>query len=531
MYLIKILFFTVLLFFLGACSNDPITKPPLKESKHNYHQQESIIQIPFSIDTKEIEDAIISEIPEPLSSGISEKITADIFAMEEVTKKQLIDKYEDTPKRWFNPFEATYKYVSKDITEFIDKTFKVGMWVKYRIYLKNLDIYFEGSKVKISTSYKVDISIDYEQASFPNTNAHKIKGLLDGTIEADINLVGTISIDDKAQLKLSALENSTNIKFTKIALPSAVNLLEILKVTKLEDVLTTRLLEESMNKYIFAQVQKQLAKKQIDIKLAQRIQELVHENSSPLALSKDLWLVPGANKVSISQVQGQGGVCSNSLSINVSLIAKPKLITSKSKPIINPLKTVPVVCETITPKIYLYPSLNVKYAFLAKKITKELNSFISTKYPDSGYSIANIGIYPSDTKLILSLDLIENENANKVFSFYLFGTPKINEKEMHITLENLDYTLESKNVLLTTASWLLDEKIKTFIQENAVFSYKKEFIKLSHQLSNIEHTSGKKIITGKLDLIGVEDIFMAKESLIIHALATGNISYKINLRK
>ncbi|MFT5660383.1 MAG: hypothetical protein ACI9TV_001024 [Sulfurimonas sp.] len=532
MHIIKTLFFTsFFLLFFEACSNDPITKPPLKEPEHPHHQQNSVIQIPVSINTQEIKEAIMAEIQEPLSSGISEKITSDIFALEEITKKQLIDKYKDTPTQWFNPIESSYKFLSKDITEFINKTFKTSMWVKHKIYLKDLNIIFEGSKVKIYTSYKVDISIDYEQAIIPITNAYKIKGLLDGTIEASINLIGNISIDENAKLHLKALEDGTEIKFTKIALPSAVNLLEILKVTKLEDVLTKRLLEEPINKHIFAQVEKQITKKQVDIKLAQRIQKLVYENSYPLALSKDLWLVPGANKISISQVQGKGGICSNSLSINVGLIAQPELITSITKPIINPLKSVPIVCEQITPKVYLYPSLNIKYDFIANKITQKLNSFINTKYPDSGYSISGALLYPSDTNIILSLDLIDKDDKNKIFSFYLSGIPDINTQEMFVTLKDLDYTLESKNALINTANWLLDEEIKNFIQENVIFNYREEFIKLSRQLSNIEHASGKKIITGKLNLIGVEDIFAAKDSLVIHALATGNISYKINLRK
>lgn len=518
------------LLFLGACSHDPIEKPPLKEPIHIHNQQDSVIQVPISIDTHEIENAIFQEIQVPLSSGVSEKITADVFATEKITSKELIHKYKDTPKRWFNPIEASYKYVSKDITTLFDKTFGTGMWVKYKIYLVDLHIFFEGSQVKISTRYRVDLSIDYEQRIFPTSNTHKIKGLLDGTIEADIQLEANISIDKNAQLHLEPLENATQIKFTKIALPSAVNLLKILKVTKMEDTLTARLLEEPINKRLFAQIEKQIAKKQVNIQLAQRIQELVYENSYPLSISKDLWLVPKAHKISISQVQGQGGVCSNSLSINVGLIATPQLITSTTQPITHPPKSVPVVCQSIPPKIYLYPTLTIKYDFIAKRITEDLDAYIASNYPDSEYKVANTTIYPSGEKLIVSVDLIEKDNE-KIFTFYLSGTPEIQTKEMHVRLKDLDYTLKSKNVLLDVASWILDEKIKNFIQEKAVLSYKKEFLKLSKELSNIEHMSGEKIITGNLKLIGVENIFTSKEALIIHALATGNISYKINLRK
>ena len=530
-YIIKITTLLFFLLFLNACSENPIKQPPLIEPSHHKHIQDSLIQIPISIDTQEIKDLIISEIPEPLSSGVSEKITAEIFATEKITTKQLYKKYEDTPTRWFNPIEASYKYISKDIAQAVNKTFKTGMWVNHKIYLKDLKIFFDGSQVHISTSYKVDISIDYEQALLPSTNPYIVKGLVNGVLEANINVVGNISIAKDAQLHIKALKNSTKVKFTKIELPSNVNLLKILKLTKLEDVLSKRLLEEPTSRYIFQQLQKQIAKKQVDIQLAHRIQKLVYENSFALSLSKDLWLIPQANKISISQVEGQGGVCANTLSINVGIVANPQLISSKNKPVANPPRSVPIVCERITPVIYLYPSLNLKYDFIADKVTKKLNAFIRKQYPNEDYIVDNISIYPSDTKLVLSLNLVEKNNPKNIFSFYLWGTPKVNAQKMHVALENLEYTIESKNALLRIAKWLLDEEIKLFLQENTLFSYKEEFTKLSKKLSNIKHTSGSKIITGKIKLLKVEDIFTSKESLIVHALATGNISYKINLRK
>ena len=447
--------------------------------------------------------------------------------MKEITRKQLIKEYKNTRSNWLKPIESSYKYVSKDITHFIDKTFKTGVWVQHKVYLKDLQILFEGSKVRIFTSYSVDISVDYEQSAIPRGEAIKIKGPLNGTVEANIQLLGTISIDEKAQLHIQASQDDTKVEFTKIALPSAVNLLDILKVTNTEKFLTKKLLEEPINKYIFHQVQEKISKKQLDIQLAQRIQKLVQEHSQPLSLSKDLWLVPQANTISISQLIGEGKTCSNTLSINVGIIAKPKLITSTSKPIVSVPKSIPIICETFNPKIYLYPSLDIKYDFVETLLEKELQTLINNEYKDTEYSINNVQIYPSDSKLVVAIDLVKKKNDTKLATFYLWGTPKLNHKAMNVSVENFDYTLESKSYLLETANWILENKVKNFIQKRILFSYKDEFDKLSKQLSEIEYTSGKKIITGNIDLIGVEDIFTAKDSLVVHALATGNLSYKM----
>lgn len=405
------------------------------------------------------------------------------------------------------------------------------MWVRHEVHLTKLDILFEGTNIKIFTSYRVDIDADYEQSPLPLSEAFMVKGILSSSIEANINLVGSISINDKAQLQIEANKDETKIEFTRILLPSNIDALDILKVTKTKNFFTKKLLEEPINKYIFQEVQRQISKKQIDLQLAQKIQNLVSENSNPLALSKDLWLVPHAKKISLSQLNGQGALCSNTLTINVGIVAQPKLITSVAQPLSQPETSIPIVCEAINPKVYLYPSLNIKYTFAEQAIQTKLQSIIKQKYSDYIYSINNVKIYPSNTKLIVSMDLVDKEKSEKIITFYLSGTPKLNHKNMSVSLEEFEYTLETKNYLIKVADWMLDDKIKSIIQSKAIFSYKEEFNKLSNKLSTIEHQSNKKIITGKIKLEGVQNIFLSKDSIVVHALATGDLSYKINLRK
>ncbi len=465
----------------------------------------------------------------PISSGITKKITTDILATQKISTKEFKKGFHKIHKEWLKPVEATYKYVSKDISQLIDKTFKVGMWIEHKIYLTKLEILFEGSLIKILTSYRIDLDLDYEQSLIPMAKALRVKGLLRGSIEANVNLVGTISINDKIQLKIQASQNDTQVEFTKILLPLAVDALDIFKITKTQDYLTKKLLEEPINKYIFDEVQKQISKIEVNLNLAQKIQKLVYENSHPFSLSKDFWIIPNAKKISISQINEETTQCSNILSINVGITAKPQFIMSKIEPKIIPPKSIPIVCEVFNPKIYIYPDIKIKYTFAQKELEKELISFIHKEHPNSQYSIANVNIYPSDTKLVVSVDLVEKKDQTKVLTFYLWGTPSLNHKEMYVSLEGLDYTIESKSYLLKKINWLFDERIKKIIQKRALFSYKKEFMKLSKKLSKIEHSSGKKIITGEIKLEGIENIFTSKDSLIIHALATGKLSYKLKL--
>ena len=530
-----------------------IEKPPFQEPKKVEFKKDSIIQIPISIDTKEIEDAILGEVQSPISRGITKKITADIFATDKISKEEFkntlqqqiessyySEKYKEIKKSFSKflpesfelitqPTEASYKFLSKDITDFLDKSFKAGMWVKHYIYLKDLQISFEGSKVKIFSSYTIDVMLDYEQNLFTFSDPSKVKSLLTGSIEANIELMGKVTIDTDAKLHIEAIEDGTKIKFEKIKFPYTLDILDILKVTQMESFLTKKILEEPINKEIFKQLQNQIAKKQVDIQLAQRIQKLVYENASPFHLGDDLWLVPEASQISLSQINAQNSECTNTLSINIGITAKPVLVSGSDEPQVSPPKSVPIVCETLVPKIYLYPSIEIQYNFVASMIEKELQVFIQQNYGEEKYSISNITIYPSDTRLVIGIDLVEKENAQKRIRFYLWGTPKLDTANKVVYLENLDYTLESKNYLFKIAHWLLDEKMKNIIQEKATFNYDKELTKLSQKLANLEDTSGKRILNGSINTIEIQNIFTSKDALIVNTIATGNLSYEFKL--
>ena len=497
-------------YFFYAPTYEQIKQPPLEVPEDIYVQKKSVIQIPITIQTKDLRQAILDEIKNPIASGVTKEITTDIF---NIKAPQPLESWP----------------MLRGMTNFTDKTFQAGIWVNHKVSLRDVQIYFEGANVKIFTSYAVDISIDYKQSPLPFVDALKSKGILTGYLEANIELRGEIFIDDNAKLHIKASQDTTKVQFTKINFPYKLNVLELLNITQTEEFIKKNILEESVNKSIFSQIEKQITKKQVDLQLAQKIQKVVYKNSTPLALSENLWLVPSAEKISISQINGEGESCSNTLSINVGILANPKLINSDEKPFVISKKSIPLSCEDLSPKIYLYPNINLQYSYMSTLIEKEFQSFITKEYPQEDYSINNVKIYPSNKKLVLSIDLIEKNTSNKILTFYMWGTPSLDQENMHINLKNLDYTLESNDTLIKAAHWILDERIKNFIEKNLHFNYKEKFEELSDKLSKIEHESNKKLLSGAIHSLEIEEIFTAKDAIILHTQAIGSLSYKVNL--
>ena len=485
-----ILFTFLVLFLMSACSTEEIKQPPLQEPQNIQVQESSIIQVPISITTQEIREEVLKKLNIPLSSGISDKLS----------------------------------------TKLISKFFDVSFQVRHKVFLKDLNLVFEGSKVKINSAYLLDLSVDYEQGFKPLHNKLKVKGLLDGKVAANIHVVGDISINDKAEIIIQIPKESTNVEFTKIHLPSMLDDFDILGLARVELFLSEKLLEKQITREIAKLIQKQITKKQVDIALESRIQKLASENSQAIKISNDLWLTPHLKKISLSQVHGENTHGSNRLTVKLGITAKPKLVTSSKQPKVKIPKKFPIALESFNPKIYLYPNIHLEYSYLENKIQKELHSLIKKEYNNSIYTISNIKIYPSDKKLVLGIDLIEKASSKKVFRFYLWGTPHLDTSSQTISLNQLEYTLESKNALLDIADWFFDEQIQNSLKETAIFNYKKQFITLSDKLVTIKRTTKNGVLQGGINEIYANSIFTSKDALVVNITAKGDLSYKLNLK-
>lgn len=140
-------------------------------------------------------------------------------------------------------------------------------------------------------------------------------------------------------------------------------------------------------------------------------------------------------------------------------------------------------------------------------------------------------IYPSDTKLVIAVDLVDKVDANKMLTFYLWGTPHLDNTAQTIQLKDFDYTLKSKNLLVHTAKWILDNRIKNLIQEKSIFSYGEKYSELSKKISSIEKATKNSIFSGGFASLKVQNLTTSKDELLIHLSTEGCLSCTVNLRK
>ena len=108
---------------------------------------------------------------------------------------------------------------------------------------------------------------------------------------------------------------------------------------------------------------------------------------------------------------------------------------------------------------------------------------------------------------------------------FLSGIPTFNSQTNELSIEQLDYDLQSKNVLVKAGSWLLNGTLQKQLQHHMRFSFDKEISSIRNDLSNrIKKTKYKNLFTlkGNLKEFKVHDVYMAENHFDIVLDAQGN---------
>lgn len=91
----------------------------------------------------------------------------------------------------------------------------------------------------------------------------------------------------------------------------------------------------------------------------------------------------------------------------------------------------------------------------------------------------SIQLWHNDSKLLIGV-----QTSGAVSGWvYLRGVPKFNETTSELYLADLDYHVNTKNVLVKSVNWLLSGKILKMIQDNAKYSLKKDLEDLKKELN------------------------------------------------
>jgi len=237
------------------------------------------------------------------------------------------------------------------------------------------------------------------------------------------------------------------------------------------------------------------------------------------------WLLVVPKRVLMAPFRFQNGTIHSTVGIEGYTLTQ-----TGAKPDVKPSVTLPelVVAKQIPDDFRIGLLSEVTYTEASRLAAEE---FVGKSYDfrEGHYkvTITDIDLYGQNESLIIRAELKGSLNG----SIYLRGLPFYDAQTKTISLRDLKYDLDTRNVLYRTASWLLQGSFARMMEQQLtipVGSQLEEAKKsLQAKLMNNQLAKGV-IINGKIDDVTPDQVYLTAESMLAVVYAKGRVDLKVD---
>jgi len=225
----------------------------------------------------------------------------------------------------------------------------------------------------------------------------------------------------------------------------------------------------------------------------------------------------------------------NTLILNPKVVGYGNILTSK-----NNLKELNI---SVLPKLEksnksdnefsIRLPIQLNYKNLAKAFMKKIGTEPIVNRKNIEMYIEKLNLYPSGKKVLIAVDFKANIKG-KLFDtkgvFYLYGIPIYDEEKNQLSIEKLDYSVETKKALVNIIDFPAHKYLKKqlskklFYDMNETERYKNM---INEKIESIKMDS-HIILNSKLNKLGLNQIYLTKSDIVIVLKLMGNskLSYK-----
>jgi len=258
------------------------------------------------------------------------------------------------------------------------------------------------------------------------------------------------------------------------------------------------------------------------------IQDIWLTMQKPIKINEDynLWLKLNPQEISSMPIVNQNGKIKISMGVK-SLVEsymgdEPKVIPNTGLPDFKLAKTLD---NSFT--INLLADISYKSAdTLAKQFLKG-KTFTQDK---KSVTVTNIKVYGNNNKMVIGATLAGSLNG----IIYFTGKPVYDSATATVKIAELDFELETKNVLLKTANWLLHNKFIKMIEPSLVFPLGEKLAEsktlIQNKLTN-NYITKNILLNGQLQDLNIENIFLTPESIKVAVNFKGNLNLSFEAKE
>jgi hypothetical protein len=248
------------------------------------------------------------------------------------------------------------------------------------------------------------------------------------------------------------------------------------------------------------------------------------EMQKPMLLSQEygLWLRINPKTISAIPITGGKGIIKHVSTIQgVAEIFTGKQPPSRINRVLPELTTATSLGDEFLANVVSY----IGYDYL-DSITRLMLVNTSYTFGKKKITITGVSVYGNESRMIIATDMIGSINGKVYFS----GIPMYRVSDSSIFLKDLQFSIQTKNVLLKSASWLANSGIEKMIGKKMAYPIGEEiretYDMMVQSLNKYEIGQGF-IMTGKLNGIEVQQPVLAPAGIIAPVSIKGKLSVKL----
>ena len=388
-----------------------------------------------------------------------------------------------------------------------DDDIEIKIWKLAPITIKN-DENSKGNKIKITLPLKAKIKYRVGTSTL-GMNLYKTN---------EFNLNGVVTLTSDLGLTNWQLKSKTDLKSLEwVESPSMVVFGKNVPVTYLINPAIT-IFKSKIEKSIDSSIEESM-----DFK--PNVLSAIEKLTEPFKMSDDYesWLriVPIEIYATDAKLEKDNVLLQMGMKCQMETIIgqQPKSKFDASKIVLKPVIKMP---NHVTSNIIAIST----YEDASKIMTKNFNG---QEFSSGSKKIVvqKVNIWHKNASMVIALDVIGSVNG----TIYLSGIPKYDEQKREIYFEQLEYVLDTKNKLISTANWLAKGLILKKIQESCRYSIQPNIDEgtqtILSYLNNYSPMPGV-FVNGKMDAFEFEKIQLTNNAILAFMKINGQISVTVN---
>lgn len=249
----------------------------------------------------------------------------------------------------------------------------------------------------------------------------------------------------------------------------------------------------------------------------------------PIEVSPGVWLVMEPEKARISQPRRSG----DKVRFDLGVMARPRLVLGEEPRVEE--RPLPPLQEGRFPG---ESSVHVEVQIPYEEATRMLRDLIVGRGVEAGGHhtvVRDVAVWGSGDGAVLRLDLETDRGFFRRVrgTVFIVGRPSYDAEAGVLSLEELDYSLETKNLPVQVAEVLLRPELLEILQQSARFDvgdYVDEARRVATQELGGEVAPGIRL-SGALERVEPVAVFAGKDAFFTHVTATGKASAQVHVPK